>query len=182
VDVKWVSTVVTIALGFIGLAGTYLYNLRLARRKDRLELINLQLNQFYGPLYVSTVVGAIAFDALRRKLRRELIFANRFQPDPEGLREWKIWLPNVFLPLNEFRGDLILTNSHLIREQDMPECLLAFVAHAAAYKAVLKKWEEGDFSEFLSIIDFPADLEKYATRSYQELKREQLQLLGRRGN
>jgi hypothetical protein len=177
-NLQLVSILVTIALGLIGLSGTYLYNLRLARRKDRLELINLQLKQFYGPLYVSTQVGAMAAAALQLKLGRKEIFPNRSRPDDEALREWKIWLPNVFMPLNEFREGLILKNSHLIREQEIPECLLAFVAHSAAYKAVLKKWEANDFSEVLSIIDFPHDIEKYAERSYCELKREPLRLLG----
>jgi hypothetical protein len=74
--------------------------------------------------------------------------------------------------------DLILRKAHLIRESEMPECLVRFVAHNAAYKAVLKKWANSDFSEYLSIIDFPNEIEDYASRSYQELKAEQVRLIG----
>ena len=63
--------------------------------------------------------------------------------------------------------------------QEMPEGLLRFVAHVAAYKAVLAKWEESDFSEHLSIIDYPTEVTWYATESYSQLKREQLTLIGK---
>ena len=102
-----------------------------------------------------TQVSSIAIQALRIRLGRNQI-PDRLQPDAEAFREWKIWSTNVFMPLNELLESLVLkSNSHLIREQEMPECLLNFVAHSCAYKTILKKWEDNDFSEYLSIIDFP---------------------------
>jgi hypothetical protein len=128
---------------------------------------------------VATRAGAIVFAALRKKLRREEgVLFNRRDPDPEAFSEWKIWLVNVFMPLNDLLERLILHKAHLIREQEMPECLLLFVAHNAAYKAVLKKWESNDFSDYLSIIDFPVEIEQYASTSFKELKEEQLRLVG----
>jgi hypothetical protein len=176
-SLQLLSILVTIAIALAGFGVTYLNQLRLARRREYLDLVNLRLNEFYGPLYVSSNASAIAFDALRRKLGRDHVFADRSHPDEPALREWKIWLTEVLMPLNEFREDLILRKSYLIREREMPDCLLRFVAHAAAYKAVLKKWKDGDFSEVLSIIDFPAELDVYASRSYGELKREQMALI-----
>lgn len=128
---------------------------------------------------MATRAGAIVFAALRKKLRREEgVLFNRRDPDPEAFSEWKIWLVNVFMPLNDLLERLILHKAHLIREQEMPECLLLFVAHNAAYKAVLKKWESNDFSDYLSIIDFPVEIEQYASTSFKELKEEQLRLVG----
>ena len=173
-----VSIIVTILLAAVGLVGKYAYDLRLARRKDALELVNRQLNEFYGPLYVASQAGAIAADALRKKLGQKAVFVNRESPTAAELAEWRVWLPNVLMPINDVREQLILKNAHLIRETDFPPCLLQFVAHVAAYKAVLKRWEEGNFEEILSIIDFPSELETYSSRSYVELKHEQARLIG----
>src|SRR6185295_15457228 len=163
-SLQLLSILVTIALALIGLMVTYIIQLRLARRKEYLDLVNLRLNEFYGPLYVSSEASVIAFDALRLKLGRDYVFLNRSRPDEREFSEWKIWLPQVLMPLNDFREDLILRKSYLVREKKMPDCLLQFVAHNAAYKAVLQKWTEGDFSEFLSVIDFPTELNDYAAR------------------
>src|SRR4029079_12821943 len=122
--------------------------------------------------------GIIAAAALRTKLRQKAVFINRASPTDREIAEWKVWLPTVLMPLNEFREQLILKNSHLIRETEFPPCLLHFVAHVAAYKAVLKRWEQSDYSELLSIIDFPRELDTYAAQSYAELKAEQARLIG----
>ena len=179
-SLQLLSILVTIALALTGLVVTYIVQLRLARRKEYLDLVNLRLNEFYGPLYVSSKASAIAFDALCHKLGRDYVFEVRSRPNESEMREWKIWLPEVLMPLNDFREDLILRKSYLIREREIPDCLLQFVAHTAAYKAVLKKWQDDDFSEFLSIIDFPDELNAYAARSYDELKREQMALIRHR--
>ena len=54
------------------------------------------------------------------------------------------------------------------------------LAHTAAYKAVLKRWELADYSEVLSVVDFPKAVEAYAAATYRELKLEQAKLLGRK--
>jgi len=176
-NIPLLSILVTIALSLAGLVTTYLNQLRLTRRKEYLDLVNLRLNEFYGPLYVSCQAGAIAIDALRHKLGQSSVFKNRASPSETELHEWRIWLTEVLMPLNDFREDLILRKSYLVLEREMPDCLLRFVAHNAAYKAVLKKWKEGNFSETLSIIDFPGELDAYATRSYAQLELEQMALI-----
>lgn len=86
---------------------------------------------------------------------------------------------NVFTPLNELREKLILENAHLLREKEILECLLKFVTHVSAYKAILRKWEMGDLSEYALLIDFPPEIDEYASKAYQELKAEQLKLIGK---
>jgi len=178
--IQTISIAVTVGLSFVGLIGKYVYDLRLARRRDALELVNRRLSEFYGPLFFSTQAGRVAVGALRRRLGQEYVFAKRSAPTERELSEWKVWLPAVLTPINEFREQLILKNSHLIRETEFPECLVDFVAHVAAYKAVLRKWESQDYSEILSIIDFPVELEEYAEQSHLELKAEQARLIGAR--
>jgi len=61
----------------------------------------------------------------------------------------------------------------------MPECLLRLCSHVAAYKPVMKKWQSGDCSEFLSLSPYPEDLLGYVESSYSELKAKQAALRDR---
>ena len=53
-------------------------------------------------------------------------------------------------------------------------------SHIAAWKAVLKKWEAGEYSEQFSVVPYPPEVAEYAALAYRELKAEQLQLIGRK--
>ncbi len=64
----------TIILAFAGYLVTFMFTRMMARRSDRLKLVNQRLNEFYGPLYVATVAGNIATArCLRNKARKPAI-------------------------------------------------------------------------------------------------------------
>ena len=178
-----VPVVVTVALAFIGYLATYLNNLRLARRRERLELVNAQLNELYGPLYVLTYTGKVAFDALcYKRIRKGERHVDEDAPrTPEDVSEWRVWVECVFVPLNEQMDHLIREKTHLIREAEIPLCLREFIAHSAGYRVVAAKWQLGDFSETTSIFPFPKTLAEYAEQSYRELKTTQLRIIGAKG-
>ena len=177
-DVPAIAVLVTIILAFIGYIVSYVDARVLARKKDRLELVNQRLNRFYGPLYVATAAGQISYKALIAKLgKKQHVFEGDSEPSEEELREWFLWMKTVFTPLNDLREKIIIENAHLIVEEKMPECLLDFVTLVVGYKAVLAKWEKGDFAEKYSLIDFPTDLHDYINQSYKSLKDHQTHLL-----
>jgi hypothetical protein len=89
-------------------------------------------------------------------------------------------MTTVFMPINLRMYDIILSKSDLLIETKMPECLLLFCAHVTAYQAVIKKWENNDYSEHLSIIAYPMEIIEYSKNSYQTIKAEQERLLGRK--
>jgi hypothetical protein len=174
-----VTLIATIILAFTGYMMAYVNARLLAKKKEQLELINRQINEFYGPLYVATQTGKMAYLALTKKLGKEDIFAQDTEPSLEELEEWYLWMKTVFMPLNETREKIIIEKAHLIIEEQMPDCLLQFVTHVVSYKAVMAKWSKGDFSEKFSLIDFPESLDDYAARSFVELKKRQVRLLGK---
>jgi len=55
---------------------------------------------------------------------------------------------------------------------------LLFCAHVAAYQAVLEQWKNKDYSEHLSVVEYPRAIEQYAQESYAKLKAMQATLLG----
>jgi len=165
--------VLTIILAFVGYLVTFMINRMMARRADRLRLVDQRLNQFYGPLYVATVAGNIAYKSLLAKQGKSHCHPIR----DEDLKEWVLWMTTIFMPLNDVRENIIIENAHLIVEEQMPTCLLDFVTHVVGYKALMAKWAEGDYTERRSIIGWPPEFDIYVERSYKALKAEQTRLL-----
>jgi hypothetical protein len=167
------AAVLTVILAFAGYLVTFLSSRMLARRTDMLKLVNMRLYEFYGPLYVASQAGNIAYRSLLKKQGKTQSF-----PILDGeMKEWVLWMTTIFMPLNDVREKIIIEKAYLIVEEQMPHCLLDFVTHVVGYKAVLSKWADGDYSERRSTIGWPPEFDIYVERSYAALKAEQTRLL-----
>ena len=167
-------------VAFAGYWAKYLNDLTIARRKDRLERVSRQLSELYGPLYAHLCASDAAwkafFDAYSPGPRS---FWGDKVPTEEQAAAFRLWMTSVFMPMNTAMVDAFTQHADLIDEDEMPKCLLDLAAHVAAYRAVLKSWEAGDFSTHTSLLNFPAAaLESYLAPAYRRLKRRQLELLG----
>ncbi len=167
------TVVLSLSLALVGYLVTFMISRMLARRRDKLELVNRRLNEFYGPLFVASKAGDIAYRSLLKKQGK-----TKSEPilDSE-MKEWVLWMRTIFMPLNDAREKVIIEKAHLIVEEQMPHCLLDFVTHVVGYKAVLSKWADGDYSERRSTIGWPPEFDAYVERSYNALKAEQTRLL-----
>ncbi len=167
------AAILTVLVAFIGYALTFLSAHMLARRRDKLELVNKRLNELYGPLYVASEAGNIAYRSLLGKM-------GKTQSNPvldSELSEWVLWMRTIFIPLNDVREKIIIEKAYLIVEENMPQCLLDFVTHVVGYRAVLSKWADGDYAERRSTIGWPPEFDVYVRRSYAALKAEQTRLM-----
>src|SRR5690349_25101907 len=101
------AAVLAIVLAFVGLAGTYLTSVYLARRQERLTRINRQLSEFYGPLLAYLSANSRTFSAWKVHIRPDgtSIFAQDAgrPPSDDELLQWRQWFTTVFLP-NVQRG------------------------------------------------------------------------------
>jgi hypothetical protein len=167
------AAVVTIILAFAGYMTAFLSARMLDRRRDKLRLVNKRLNEFYGPLFVASQAGLIAYKSLLRKQSK----THMHPVSDEELKEWALWMKTIFMPLNDIRERIIIRKAYLIVEEQMPQCLLEFVTHVVGYKAVMAKWADGDYSERRSIIGWPPEFDGYVQRSYEALKAEQTHLM-----
>ena len=167
------AAILTVVLAFFGYLATFLSARMLARRKDKLELVTRRLNEFYGPLYVASEAGTIAYRSLLKKQGK----TQSFPILDSELKEWMLWVTTIFMPLNDVREKIIIEKAYLIIEEQMPHCLLDFVTHVGGYKAVAAQWAEGDFTERRSTIGWPPEFDVYLERSYAALKAEQTRLL-----
>ena len=83
------------------------------------------------------------------------------------------------MPINLQLYDIVQDNAHLLIEAEMPECLLVLQAHVASFKAVIERWDKGDYAEHEALIYYPSkELLDYVTESYQALKAQQADLIG----
>jgi len=167
------ATALTIFLALVGYLTTFWSARMVERRKDKLEQVNRRLNEFYGPLYVASQAGNIAYRSLLKKQGK----TQSFPILDSEMEEWMLWMTTIFMPLNDVREKIIIEKAYLIVEEQMPQCLLDFVTHVVGYKAVLGKWAEGDFAERRSTIGWPPEFDIYVERSYAALKAEQTRLL-----
>src|SRR5580692_2721979 len=104
------AAILTVVVAFIGYALTFVSAHMLARRRDKLELVNKRLNEFYGPLYVASQAGNIAYRSLLTK-------QGKTQSEPitdDQMKEWMLWMTTIFMPLNDVREKVIIEKAHLI--------------------------------------------------------------------
>ena len=74
--------------------------------------------------------------------------------------------------------DAILSKADLIDGIELLQCLIDFCAHVTGYEVTLAQWEDGDFSNLGSIVNYPGvPFSQYVEAKYQELKKKQTALL-----
>lgn len=174
-----VTTLVTVTLAFVGYLVTYLNSLRLAQRTERLERLNRQLAEFYGPLFALSEASNMAWDAFRKKHRPGVGYFDSTVPISEADRQaYRTWMQTVFMPTNLRMYECILSKSDLLIESKMPQCLLDLCAHVTAYLPVIRAWEHQDYSSYNSLIDYPDSVLEYARSSFRSLKAQQTMLIG----
>lgn len=184
-----VVTLVGVLVAAVGYIAKYATDLRLAQRTDRLERINRQLSEFYGPLLALTRSSEESWFAFKRRYRPG--HESFWRGDPPLTRDevmvWRLWIITVFMPANERIMQLVFEHADLIEEPEMPPCLLAVCAHVAGYRAIIKEWETGEVSfareDNISLVNFPGqELADYAATEFGRLKAEQGALLGPRAS
>ena len=176
-----VTLSVTVLIAAGGYFATYLNNLRLARRKDRLDRVSKQLSDFYGPLLALSRAGERSWAAFMDKYRPEArwFWDEEAPPTEEQVNVYRLWVRQVFMPLNTRMVDVVTSKADLLDESHVPDILLQLCAHVASFQAILKRWDDEDFSENAPGIPLPGvQINEYAEATFRRLKAEQNQLLG----
>jgi hypothetical protein len=181
--------IIGVCIAVIGYFVKYRTDLRLAQRNDRLERINRQLSEFYGPLLALTRSSGQSWQAFRKRYRppgSESFWKCDPPPTKEDAIAWRLWMTTVFMPVHRRMMELVLERADLIEEPEMPPSLLDLCAHVNGYQAILKEWEKGEIStareDNISVVNFPGEkLAEYAATAFGRLKAEQAELLGATG-
>lgn len=171
----------SILVAAAGWVFTYFYGRWTASRQAKLEHINRQLGQLYGPLYARLIAGNEAWGAFTAKYwpqhGQDAYFAQGYDTSEEEKRRWRLWMKEVFFPNVAEIERIIVHNLDLVEGEGIPPAFLDFLSHIAVYRAVLKQWEQHNFSEHASIIDYPFDdLKRAVEPVYRALMAEKERL------
>jgi hypothetical protein len=148
------------------------------RRRARLERLNLQLERLYGPLLALSHANDQAWTSFRAVYRSQGSYWDpKNPPTPAEAVAWRLWITEVFMPLNERLEALTINQSHLLEEDEVPPCLLALCAHVEAYRGILAEWRNGNFTQSTPPVLYPGDVLKYACERYLGLKSRQAALV-----
>lgn len=129
---------VPVAIAILSYAAKYLNDLRLVQRKERLEYIESQLRNLYGPLFALANAGKVAYyQGFRQLYRPGMPMWDPPTNDPtkvttqEEVRAYHQWMRAVFIPINKQMVKQIIDHTDLLVEQQMPQCILDLLAHVS---------------------------------------------------
>jgi hypothetical protein len=188
-DVKTTLAIgIPVFIAFVGYVAAYVNGTRLDTKRAkldreskqlaaRLDRVNRQLSEMYGPLLAIARAGSSAWKAFF-DMYMPAGAASLNNATPEELEKFRQWMQVVQMPLNERLVEVITTKSDLLADNEIPEILLNVCAHVYSYKGLMARWQQGDFSRHFTALRYPAELHRYASKNYRALKEEQLHLLG----
>jgi len=175
------TVLATVLVATSGYVATYLNNVRLSQRKERLDRIERQLRELYGPLFALHRTTTAAWKTFRSTYREGIIpyWSAKNPPNDEETTAWRLWITEVFMPINEQMVQLVHDHADLLEETELPDPLLLLSVHVAAQRAVLKAWQTEDYSRHTSGTSYPRDaLEEYTVHHYQRLQRKHAEIIG----
>jgi hypothetical protein len=175
--------VISVLLALGGYLFTYFYGKKQEQRKSRLERINRQLDDFYGPLLAIVQSNQTAWDSFIAKHGNKPHFYKKDQnPTPEEVTEFHTWMSKVFMPNNEKLHKIIINNTSLVVENEIPRVLLDLFAHIMEFRINFSEREHKHSEVAESNSKYPGEeLLAYCEKSFRELKTEQISLIkGRR--
>lgn len=169
------------AVAVIGWVVTYFHSWYFDRKASKLDRVNRQLRELYGPLYARLMAADSAWEAFWSK-HRPAHGANSYfgaQVSEEEKATWRTWMTNVFEPNNAQMEELIVQNLDLLETDRIPKAFVDALAHIAAYKAILAEWRNSDFTNHVSVNNWPGlELMKVVKPEYEKLRARQKKLLG----
>lgn len=172
------SLIVSIIVAVTGYVVAYRQSIRLSERQGQIELVNKQMDNFVGPLYiVSKASKKTLQNFFEQRSTMDKHHLRTIDPnDPDAL--WRQWVIHVFMPLNETGERIILENAHLVYGQKIPECIINFIAHVSSYRTIVERWRVGDYTLLTPLVSYPADFNEQIEQLHQQLRLKQEQLIG----
>eukprot|EP00775_Hariotina_reticulata_P010439 gene10439-10597_t len=151
-------------------------------RKARIERVNEQLREFYGPLLACVTATKAAYNAMVKQHSPDgtmKAFQRACIDDPDGseAKAYRMWMDKVLQPLNEKAACIIAEHIDLLDAQHVVPELLQLVAHVNTMRVILHKWKDGETHGW-SVISYPDKLQEYVVNEFARIKARQAQLLG----
>ncbi len=183
-DTAIVVAILAAAISVIGWIANYILTGLADRRTQKLSAslkhIEQQLEELYGPLAILLLEGRSTFNDLCETLGRNFIFIEGQDLPDDELKIWLFWVENDLFPRNEKIKTLLMTKTHLIEGERLPESYLAFLDHFNSWKISHLRWQkEGVKYSWHSKVNWPREFEPDVISAFDKLKVEHAMLIGR---
>jgi len=166
-----ISAIIVLISGIIGYFIKYYINKRHQKLNRTLEYLDKQINEFYWPLYVLTNAGKTLFNEIFDKCDKTGFVESPSSKKP--VLEWRLWVEEIFIPMNERIEEIIFKKSYLVIEDTIDPCFIEFLDHSAQYKVLVKEWSLDVFLNFHTEKKYPKALKTYIEDRLAKLRKEQ---------
>lgn len=174
-----VPLVIPVILALGGYLFTYFYGKRQEQRKNRLERINRQLDELYGPMLAIVQSSQQAWECFLAKHNdNPKFYKKENNPTSEEVAEFHKWMASVFMPNNEKLYAIITNNTSLMVEDEIPKVLLDLFAHIMEFKInfMERKGEHDEVAESNRKYH-GQELLHYCEDKFRGLKTEQIAII-----
>jgi hypothetical protein len=194
---EWIA-LASILAGLVGAVVSLAWQTWAKRRDDKraaqLERLNRQLSELYGPLYALYEAGernwmlfVVRYSHDSRPLAERSFLPSSSDtfppPDAVGLSEYRRRMEQLFMPTNIAMETAIVQHADLLVGKHMPNELSDFLAHVAAAKLLVHRWQKDTpfnfdlWQQHRVEYPHPPRLKHLIRASFEVLKLKQQQLL-----
>lgn len=168
-------------LGAGGWLANEFFRRRQERRVQRLERLDTQIREFYGPLFAEVTASEAIWQGFGKALWPEHGFDGYGPDNPvtteEERERWRTWVREVFMPINLRIEKILMEKADLLEGTAYPKSFQDLLAHIAGYKVVMMRWDAGDFSKHTSLNNWPSGIVEDVTEGLSQAQAEQKRLL-----
>ena len=151
----------TILIGIVlaiatAMAGFVVSQLQDQRKRD-MDFVDLQIEKLYGPLFAFSTATLRAKNDLIAKRRPGIsdYFDPAHPPNKADVQMFRLWMRNVFHPMNLEMETAITRNAQLIQGGHIYPVFEEFIMHVESYKATIAKWKDSDAEENTHFLEGP---------------------------
>ncbi len=165
-------------LATVSFVAKHISDVRIRRYEARLQFVNSQLRDLYGPLYLLSEANNKSWLEFRRIFRPGRPMFDEDNPlTADEKSEYIRWLQTAFISCNEKIRKTIENNAHLFIEGRAPDIILTLLAHFDALNVVLSKLKDGADDNVFPSVAFPEEFSAYVKRDYDTVVRLHKSLL-----
>jgi hypothetical protein len=185
-DKTLLIAVITGSVTAIGWVVNYILSSLQESRKQRLTALlkhtEQQLEQLYGPLAFLIIEGQRTFKDLLDSLGRNFVFSADIPLPPHELKMWFFWAENDLMPRNEKIKELLMTHTHLIESDHIPESYVRFLDHHHSWTVShLRYKKDGVEYSWHSKINWPQEFSTEVLETFRTLKARHSMLISTLG-
>ena len=173
---------ISILVATAGAVIAYVSAIAAESRRRRLDRIDQQIRELYGPLLILAITndGAwIAFEKSAENMPGSLdqYYSRFWRMETPEQTHWRNWVEHVFTPLNDEMTQTIKKHAHLVDGRSFPETFAVLAGHLGGVKAMVAEWNAGQFNLFGPPERYPKALRKDVEDAFNRCLRRQSDLL-----